>query len=406
MDGECGPAAAGRKRRSDGPFGGGPSPWRRSRPSRVSRTYRPSGTWSSRPGAARRSRSAWRCRRLMCRYAGAVHRYLLKALKDPDAAEELDQEFAVRFLRGDFRHGDPSRGRFRDYVKRAVQNLMKDYYRRRRRDGAAPIVPGVDEPSALDEGLAQFDRQFLQSWRNDLLDRAWDSLDELERTTGQPHYTILRLRVDEPGLTSNGLGGPALRDARAPDHPRRLPPGAAARRREFAPRLIAEVRASLEEPTRPGARAGAGRPRAPGILPALPEAGGVRASHSPSRWEGLREGEALSKPVSVPARRSLPASRDMDGLGRPSACLSGGRASRRAGTWMRLGRRLALCSHGRGRRRAGSPGGSPSLPLAWPSPRAGSPGGSPHCYAYLSSGITNGSVGCKTRNGNDMEVTP
>ena len=56
--------------------------------------------------------------RLMCRYAGAVHRYLLKALKDPEAAEELDQEFAVRFLRGDFRHGDPSRGRFRDYVKR------------------------------------------------------------------------------------------------------------------------------------------------------------------------------------------------------------------------------------------------------------------------------------------------
>ena len=39
---------------------------------------------------------------LMCRYAGAVHRYLLKALKDPDAAAGLDQEFAVRFLRGDF----------------------------------------------------------------------------------------------------------------------------------------------------------------------------------------------------------------------------------------------------------------------------------------------------------------
>ena len=40
--------------------------------------------------------------RLMCRYAGAVHRYLLKALKDPDAADELDQEFALRFLRGRF----------------------------------------------------------------------------------------------------------------------------------------------------------------------------------------------------------------------------------------------------------------------------------------------------------------
>src|SRR6516165_8565524 len=95
--------------------------------------------------------------RLMCRYAGAVHRYLLKALKDPNAAAEVSQDFAVRFLRGDFKHGDPSRGRFRDYVKRAVQNLMKDYYRKRRRDGAAPIVPGLSEPSALDDGLAQFE---------------------------------------------------------------------------------------------------------------------------------------------------------------------------------------------------------------------------------------------------------
>jgi RNA polymerase sigma factor (sigma-70 family) len=186
---------------------------------------------------------------LMCRYAGAVHRYLLKALKNPDAAEELDQEFAVRFLRGDFRHGDPSRGRFRDYVKRAVQNLMKDYYRRRRRNGAAPLEPGITEPAGLDEGLVQFERQFLQSWRNDLLDRAWSSLDALERSTGQPHYTILRLRVDEPGLKSKEWAS-RLSETLG----RAVTPGAFRQalqraRREFALRLLAEVRASLEEPT-------------------------------------------------------------------------------------------------------------------------------------------------------------
>ena len=47
----------------------------------------------------------------------------------------------------------------------------------------------------------------------------------------------------------NGVGGPALRDARTPGHSRRLPPGVQRARREFALRLIAEVRASLEEPT-------------------------------------------------------------------------------------------------------------------------------------------------------------
>jgi RNA polymerase sigma-70 factor (ECF subfamily) len=187
--------------------------------------------------------------RLMCRYAGAVHRYLLKALKDPDAAEELDQEFAVRFLRGDFRHGDPSRGRFRDYVKRAVQNLMKDYYRRRRRDGTVPIVPGLSEPSALDDGLEQFDRQFLLSWRTDLLDRAWSGLDELERETGQPHHTILRLRVDEPGLTSNDWAARLAERLGRPVTPGAFRQALQRARREFALRLIAEVRASLEKPT-------------------------------------------------------------------------------------------------------------------------------------------------------------
>src|SRR3712207_7176976 len=45
------------------------------------------------------------------------------------AAEELLQEFAVRFLRGDFRRADPQRGRFRDYVKTALIHLVIDHQR-------------------------------------------------------------------------------------------------------------------------------------------------------------------------------------------------------------------------------------------------------------------------------------
>ncbi len=188
--------------------------------------------------------------RLMCRYAGAVHRYLLKALKNPEAAEELDHEFAVRFLRGDFKYGDPSRGRFRDYVKRAVQNLMKDYYRRRRRDGAATLEPGLHEPAVLDEGPAQFDRQFLMSWRNDLMDRTWGALHDLERATGQPYHTILRLRVDEPGLTSREWAARLSERLGRPVTPGAFRQALQRARREFALRLLAEVRASLlEDPT-------------------------------------------------------------------------------------------------------------------------------------------------------------
>jgi RNA polymerase sigma-70 factor (ECF subfamily) len=187
--------------------------------------------------------------KLMCRYAGAVHRYLLKATSDPDVAEELSQEFAVRFLRGDFRHGDPNRGRFRDYVKRAVQNLMKDYYRKRPRNRGRSLEPGVSEPSSPDEDPVQFDRQFLLSWRSDQLDRAWIALDKLERRSGQPHYTILRLRVDEPGLNSKAWAARLSEKLGRPVTPGAFRQALQRARREFARQLIADVRDSLGEPT-------------------------------------------------------------------------------------------------------------------------------------------------------------
>jgi RNA polymerase sigma factor (sigma-70 family) len=185
---------------------------------------------------------------LMCRYAGSVHRYLLKALKDPDAAAELDQEFALRFLRGDFRHCDPQRGRFRDYVKRAVQNLITDYYRRKKASpGQGSRAP---EPAVVDAGLAEFEQQFLDSWRKDLLERAWQSLRELERATGWPYHTVLRFRVDHPELRSEDLAEQVSKEIGRP-----LTSGAARQalqrsRRKYVNLLLAEVEASLQNPTR------------------------------------------------------------------------------------------------------------------------------------------------------------
>ena len=71
--------------------------------------------------------------RLLLRYSGAVYRYLLGAVRDPEAASDLCQEFAMRFLRGDFRRAAPDRGRFRDYVKVALVNLVNDHHRAGRR---------------------------------------------------------------------------------------------------------------------------------------------------------------------------------------------------------------------------------------------------------------------------------
>jgi RNA polymerase sigma-70 factor (ECF subfamily) len=101
---------------------------------------------------------------LLERYAGAIHRYLLGATRDPETAEELAREFAVRFLRGDFHRADPRKGRFRDFIKRALGNLMIDDQRRRRRQPLNVLDGGV-EPDDPGAGFWDLDARFLESWR-------------------------------------------------------------------------------------------------------------------------------------------------------------------------------------------------------------------------------------------------
>jgi RNA polymerase sigma-70 factor (ECF subfamily) len=57
-------------------------------------------------GSSKTARAAQH--RLLKRYGGAIRRYLTASLRNPAAAEELFQEFALRFLGGDFRHAHPS----------------------------------------------------------------------------------------------------------------------------------------------------------------------------------------------------------------------------------------------------------------------------------------------------------
>jgi RNA polymerase sigma factor (sigma-70 family) len=185
---------------------------------------------------------------LMLRYSGAVHRYLLKAVGDSEVAKDLNQEFSVKFLAGGFRSFDPSRGRFRDYIKRAVHNLMVDYFRKR--EPARRFDTNLEQTTLGDPGLVAFDRDFLASWRQDLLDRAWSSLEDLERRTGQPYMQVLRMRVARPNFRS-----PELAEALAPKLGRSMTPGNLRQtlhraRDKFAEFLIEEVRLSMREPTR------------------------------------------------------------------------------------------------------------------------------------------------------------
>jgi RNA polymerase sigma-70 factor (ECF subfamily) len=138
---------------------------------------------------------------LLQHYAGAVQRYLRGSLRDPEAADELAQEFALRFLRGDFHRADPQRGRFRDFVKGVLVHLIADHHRRQQRQpqllptSAADLATPVSRP-------VDPDHQFLNSWREELLDRAWKALRRLQEQTGQPFYSVLHFRAEHPQLRS------------------------------------------------------------------------------------------------------------------------------------------------------------------------------------------------------------
>lgn len=140
---------------------------------------------------------------LVERYQAAVYRYLLAAVRDPDEAAELFQEFALRLVRGDFGGADPSRGRFRDYVRSALINLVIN--QRKKKRFAQPLDPATVEASVPEHEGVDCDQQFLDQWRAALLDRAWEALATAQGPKGPPFYDVLRYRAEHPELSGTEL---------------------------------------------------------------------------------------------------------------------------------------------------------------------------------------------------------
>jgi RNA polymerase sigma-70 factor (ECF subfamily) len=145
--------------------------------------------------------------RLLERYGGAVHRYLLATTRDPDRAADLAQDFAVKVLRGAFRTVDPRRGRFRDFIKRAVINLVRDQQRADARSREKPSALAETEPAVdPDDGwIQEHDDAFLNCWREELVSRAWADLKAYQDRFDHPYHDVLRLRTDRADLRSAEL---------------------------------------------------------------------------------------------------------------------------------------------------------------------------------------------------------
>ncbi|MBX9584514.1 MAG: hypothetical protein K2X87_29790 [Gemmataceae bacterium] len=211
--------------------------------SRLSTHWSDLGLAHDGPPADRREALA----RLVDRYRPAAVAYLRAMTRDPQAADELFQRFALKLAAGGFRDASPERGRFRHYLRSALRRLALDHHREADRAGPAPLSFDPPDPAP---GPGD-DRAFRAFWRAELIDRGWAALERVEREFGQPLATLLRLRLETPGSSDRlaeafaprwgrPVGGPWVRERL-----RRA-------RAVFADAVVAGVAETLHPPTADG----------------------------------------------------------------------------------------------------------------------------------------------------------
>ena len=139
--------------------------------------------------------------RFFDRYQRPILHYLQRCVGDDNSAADLFQEFALRFVRGDFAGSRPRSGSFRQYLKTALVNLVRDH---QSRNAKAPRPWSTREPQVPDE--KQQAELIDHALRDELLGRAWEMLQQLEASGESPDYSILRERVTHPDLSAAELG--------------------------------------------------------------------------------------------------------------------------------------------------------------------------------------------------------
>src|SRR5262249_15460545 len=144
------------------------------------------------------------------RYATAVHAYFDALLGDPHDAEDAFQKFCLRVVEKGFAGADPERGRFRDYLQKAVRDFALNF-RRDRLQAAAEMQ--LDRVAAAATWPDEEGR-WLAEWQRCLLDRAWRALEVQQ--AGDHFYAVLRLAADYPDETSEQLAQRLSEQCRQP----------------------------------------------------------------------------------------------------------------------------------------------------------------------------------------------
>ncbi len=183
---------------------------------------------------------------LVLRYAPAVRRYVGAMVRQQDDADELAQDVVLRLMRGDFAGADPSRGRFRDFLKTAVRNMVQNHWAKESRRQTEALAAEPASPNSESER----DQEWLAAWQKTVLDQALNGCRDTEPgKSGSQAYLLLKLRTDFPDATSDQLAeklGAKLGTIIKPDAFRQMLRRA---RLKFAQSLIREIENGLDEET-------------------------------------------------------------------------------------------------------------------------------------------------------------
>ena len=135
---------------------------------------------------------------LVMRYASSIKSYVRAMTGSEHEADELSQDVMVRILQGDFAGADPNRGRFRDLLKVAVRNMVKNHWAKQNR--RKTVDWEVDEAEQAAGGTEDDPQDpWLPTWRHNLLEHAWNRLEQFQaERPGNIAYTLLKLRSEFP----------------------------------------------------------------------------------------------------------------------------------------------------------------------------------------------------------------
>lgn len=134
-------------------------------------------------------------RQLLHRYAASVYQYLLACVRDESTADDLAQDFALRFLDGRYESADRDRGRFRDFLKRCLSNMATDYFRSV--SSEKKHLNNLHSNSAARTAEKDFDSH----WQQDMLAQTWTVFEE-KYSSQSPLFLVLRHRAEFPDQTA------------------------------------------------------------------------------------------------------------------------------------------------------------------------------------------------------------